>query len=209
MEKEKILKLHSLLYLIEEGKYNPDDYSQNIEIINSIPDSFSLLMDTDNLLLFSNNVVRHDLRQYPVNALKGELLPDGKLSLISVPNQFREEIYDKNKLIAKYLKGYPELNNDASIIGYHNWTPESYSQMNTIVNNKSQDYYLIFAIDKNDESYHKKIYTAEAFCKRVEEEDSNYHTLHDTLKGNDYYMLKKKAKVKRLTTYGFNGPGKF
>ena len=198
MEKEKLLQLHSLLYLIEEGKYNPDDYPQNIEIINSIPDSFTLSMETDNLVLFSKNVVRFDLRKYQINALKGEILPNGKLSLISVPNQLRDELYDRKQLIEKYLKGYPEINKNASIIGYHNWTNDSYEQMISILKNRSQDYYLLFAIDKNDPLYSKKRYKAEAFCKRVEEEDTNYQTTHDTLKNNDYYLLKKKPKVKKI-----------
>ncbi len=187
MEKEKMLQLHSLLYLIEEGKYNPDDYPQNIEIINSIPNSFTLSMEKDNLFLFSKNVVRTDLRKYQINALKGEILPNGKLSLISVPNQLRDELYDRKQLIEKYLKGYPEINKNASIIGYHNWTNDSYEQMISVLNNKSQDYYLLFAIAKDDPSYTQKIYKAESFCNRVENEDSNYHTIHDTLKNNDYY----------------------
>ena len=205
MEKEKLLQLHSLLYLIEEGKYNPDDYPQNIEIINSIPDSFTLSMEKDNLFLFSDNVVRYDLRKFQINALKGEILPNGKLSLITVPNQFRDELYDRKKLIEKFLKGYPDINKNASIIGYHNWTTSSYDQMMTIIKNRSQDYYLVFAIDKDDKLYNNKIYTVESFCKRIEEDNPNYQTTHDTLKHNDYYLLKKKVKVKKRTPYGFGG----
>lgn len=203
MEKSKMLQLHSLLYLIEEGKYNPDDYPQNIEIINSIPNSFTLSMEKDNLFLFSKNVVRTDLRKYQINALKGEILPNGKLSLISVPNQLRDELYDRKQLIEKYLKGYPEINKNASIIGYHNWTNDSYEQMISVLNNKSQDYYLLFAIAKDDPSYTQKIYKAESFCNRVEKEDSNYHTIHDTLKNNDYYLLKKQTKVKKIGSLWF------
>lgn len=202
MEKERSLQLLITDYLLEEGRYYSENYPQNIEIINSVPESLNFVMRDPRIVLISEKAYRVDIDRYKekIHALTGRLDQNGLIELHKNYNAIQEEIVNRNYIISSFLKDYPYLDENGSVIGYYDWIIEGMQQIFTLLNNQTQDYYIGFGIPKVDKEHKIKKSIAESYIEELElETDGQYEGIHDIYHDTDLYLLRKKPKVKVKT----------
>ncbi len=188
-------------YLIEEGEYHSNNYPQNIEIISSVKDSLNYIIRDPRILLISDNVSREDIDHYKrkINAIKGVLTSNHTIKLPNQYNLLQDDQLYRRRMISTYLKEYPELNDNAAIIGIYDWTIEGMEQIFTLLPNLTQDYYIGFGIDIDDPDYRKKMLLTNSYVKElIDETDGLYEGLHDRYLDTELYLVKKKPKIKTL-----------
>ena len=189
-----------LAFMKDQANYNLDNYSQNIEIVSSFPNSFAYLLKDPRLLLLSD-VSKEDISRYEfeVMALKGKLSLTGLIDLSNDNYNIQERIYRKG-LIDCYLPEYPFLNDDASIIANYNWTVEGMAQIFTLLENQSQDYFIGFGFSQDDPKAKEKRLVAEHYLEELRQEsDLAYDGYYERYKNNELYMLAKSPKVLKKT----------
>ena len=64
MEEKNNTKLIVSSYLLEEGKFNAENYPQIIEIMNTVPESLNFVMEDPRTVLISENAYREDINRY-------------------------------------------------------------------------------------------------------------------------------------------------
>ncbi len=191
-----------LNYIFMEGNYSLDDYPQNIEIINSIEDSFLYQLKDPRLLLLSEKTTREEISRYQhkLSVLRGKLLNDGTVSILKDYNSLQEERLNKKLLMQTHFPDYPYLDENASILGYYDFTVEGMQQIYTLLDNQSQDYFIGFTYDKDEPKAKEKRTITVQYLKRLEEDtDYLYKASHDTYNNHELYLLRKQPKVKVKT----------
>lgn len=189
-----------LAFIIDQGNYNLENYSQNIEIISPFYDSFSYLLKDPRLLLLSKNITQEEINkhEFEVMAMRGKLSLNGLIELSDDRLNPQERVYKKG-LLDFYLPEYPFLNDDASIIANYNWTVEGMGEIFTLLENTSQDYFIGFGFNEDDPRALEKRIVAEHFIDELRLESSfNYDGYYEKYKDNELYMIAKKPKVKVL-----------
>jgi hypothetical protein len=191
-------KIQTLLLalMIDEGKYNPDNYSQNIEIISPFYDSFTYLLKDPRLLLLSD-VSKEQIKEheFEINALSGRLGISGLVELSHDRYTAQELIYLKG--IRDYcIPNYPFLDEKAAIIANYEWSVEGMAQIFTLLTNTSQDYYVGFGFKEDDPRALEKRIITEHFLEELRQEsDYNYEDCYEKYKDTELYMISKKPKV--------------
>ena len=201
---EKTTDLNKLLadYLIEEGRYDSDYYPQNIEIISKIPDSLNFQMRDPRIVLLSEKAYREDINafKYKVNAIRGKLTMEGLIKINSQYNSIMDEEIIRRRIRREFFSEYPYLNEQAAIIGKYDWTKEGTRQMETLLLNETQDYYLLFGFSRDDEDRLSKKHIIESYIDHIEFSTfEEYKGTHDTSNGHELYILRKDPKIKRRT----------
>ncbi len=196
-------------YLLEEGKYDIDNYSQNIEIINSIPESIALEIGSPRIVLISEQVNSALIDKFRgrVQAVPGRLNKDGRIEINF--DSLKNKALSSNIEVSRYLPKFPFLNEDAAVIGYYDWSKEGLNQIVTLLKNETQDYFIGFGYDKYEKQAEMKERLVDFLIKTMEVvSDDQYEGIHDTHNGKELYLLKKK-EIKRKHLHSFYRNGKY
>ncbi len=193
-----------LALMIDEGKYNPDNYSQNIEIVSPFYDSFTYLLKDPRLLLLSDDITKEQIKKYEfnINILKGKLDLNGLVELSNDNYNPQERIYLRG--IRDYcIPEYPYLNEDASVLVNYDWTINGMAQIFTLLSNTSQDYYVGFGFREDDPRASEKRTVTEKFIEEIRQEsDYEYEDCYEKYKNTELYLISKKPKtLKKYMNY--------
>ena len=191
-----------LALMIDEGKYNPDNYSQNIEIISPFYESFTYLLKDPRLLLLSD-VSKEQIKEheFEINALNGRLGISGLVELSHDNYTAQELIYLKG--IRDYcIPNYPFLDDKAAVIANYDWSVEGMAQIFTLLTNTSQDYYVGFGFSEDDPKANEKRIIAEHFIEELRlETNLQYDGLYEKYKDKQLYLLAKSPSKPSKNTY--------
>lgn len=195
---------NALLFLgfIEAYGFNPSNYSNNLELIQSVPNSISQYLKDYKHFLLSEKVRYEDLEIYGIKGACGYL---DKNEGIVVPKSIEADEYFRNhqgkvpsKEIPRY--SYPSITDFDSIVSYYDWTSitrvEQINQITRSIYFPFNDRYLGFITNKND----KNLLEKESVISEILEVINNgwskdqYHLVHDTIsmENKELYLIKKK-----------------
>ena len=182
--------------------FNPNNYSNNLELIQSVPNSVSQYLKDYKHFLLSEKVRYEDLETYGIKGACGYI---DKNEGIIVPRSIEADEYFRNhqgkvpsKQIPRYT--YPAITDFDSIVSYYDWTSitrvEQLDQITKSVYFSFNDRYLGFITNKND----KNLLEKESVISKILEVINNgwpkeqYQLVHDTVsnKNKELYLIKKK-----------------
>lgn len=169
--------------------FNPNNYSNNLELIQSVPNSVSQYLKNYKHFLLSEKVRYEDLETYGIKGACGYL---DKNEGIVIPKSIEADEYFRNhqgkvpsKQIPRYT--YPSITNFDSIVSYYDWTSitrvEQLNQITKSVYFPFNDGYLGFITNKND----KNLLEKESVISEILEVINNgwskeqYQLVHDTV----------------------------
>lgn len=105
-----------LEYIIEIGKFNPNNYGRILELGQSVPNSMSIFLKNYRQYLLSSDVQYHELDEYGIDGAFGYI----KQNEIFVPKSLENDehfIYNAPKsLFPRHGYDYPTINKFDSII---------------------------------------------------------------------------------------------
>ena len=189
-------------FLVNNG-FNPENYRNILEIIQSVPDSLSKYLKYYPQFLLSEKVDYSELISSQINGANGYIDKSGKMV---VPKTVEGDKYFKDlavrlnlychKTIPYY---YPTVNEFDSLIAYYDLTGEQQISVDQIVNASKpliEDKYIGLITDtKNQEQLTKNL---EIFSLLLEVINSNsrydYTMIHDTVSSQDkeLYLIKRR-----------------
>lgn len=183
------------------NNFQPKNYDNILELIQSVPNSLSQYLTNYKQFLLSEQVSYVDLKNYEINGARGYI---DKNEGIVIPKSteadgyFRErqgKVFDKQ--IPRYV--HPPITEFNSTISYYNWT--SFTDLRVLRQISSslyfpfEDYYIGFIINKNDDYLEEKRDVILNILEGVNISSSNIHTLaHDTVSdiNKEFYLIKKR-----------------
>lgn len=181
--------------------FNPNNYSNNLELIQPVSNSISQYLKDYNHFLLSKSVRYEDLENY---GLKGACGYIDKNEGIIVPKSIEGDEYFRNhqgkvpsKQIPRY--SYPAITDFDSIVSYYDWTSnttmEQLRQITESIYFPFSDRYIGFITNKDDEKLLEKVGIIYDILTVINNsEQKQYKLIHDTVsnKNKELYLIKKK-----------------
>ena len=179
--------------------FQPENYANILELIQSVPNSLSQYLTKYKQFLLSEQVSYVDLENSKIHGACGYI---DKSEGIVVPKSIEADVYFRNqqgkvpdKQIPRYI--YPTITEFDSIISYYDWTAitdtKSLKQITSSLYFPFQNYYVGFILNKDDENFREKANMVFNILKAVNMSSSQEHTLtHDTVSNinKDFYLIK-------------------
>lgn len=189
-------------FLIDNG-FNPENYRNILEIIQSVPNSVSKYLKNYPQFLLSEKVDYSELISYQIKGANGYIEKNGR---IIVPKTEEGDKYFKD--LAKNLKlycnkkipyYYPIISEFDSLIAYYDLNREQQISINQIVNATIpliEDKYIGFIADTNSQEKITKNIAIFSILLEVIKSNSrqDYTMIHDTInsQGKELYLIKRK-----------------
>lgn len=182
--------------------FNPNNYSNNLELIQSVPNSISQYLKDYKHFLLSENVKYEDLETYGIKGAHGYI---DKNEGIIVTRSIAADEYFRNhqgKLPSKQIPRYtyPAITDFDSIVTYYDWTSNTnLKQLRQITESicfPVSDRYIGFITDKDDEKLLEKVELISDILTVFNNDGylKQYKLVHDTVsnKNKELYLIKKK-----------------
>lgn len=183
------------------NKFQPEYYSNILELIQSVPNSLSQYLTNYNQFLLSEQVVYVDLENYKISGAHGYI---DKNEGIVVPKSIEADTYFRDhqnkvpyKQIPRYI--YPMITDFDSIISYYDWTGvkdrKLLGQITSSMYFLTQNHYTGFILNKDDEILKEKLDIISNMLEGINKSSSQEHILvHDTISSinKEFYLIKKR-----------------
>lgn len=183
------------------NKFQPEYYSNILELIQSVPNSLSQYLTNYKQFLLSEQVSYVDLENYKVFGARGYI---DKNEGIVVPKSIEADAYfrkrqDKvpDKQVPRYI--YPMVTDCDSIISYYDWTAitngKLLGQVTSSMHFPVRNHYTGFILNKDDENLKEKVDIISNMLEGINKSSSQEHTLaHDTISSinKEFYLIKKR-----------------
>lgn len=190
-----------LLEFMFVNGFQPEYYSNILELIQSVPNSLSQYLTNYKQFLLSEQVSYVDLENYKVSGARGYI---DKNEGIVVPKSIEADAYfrkrqDKvpDKQVPRYI--YPMVTDFDSIISYYDWTAitdgKLLGQVTSSMHFPVQNHYTGFILNKDDENLKEKVDIISDMLEGINKNSSQEHTLaHDTISSinKEFYLIKKR-----------------
>ncbi len=182
--------INSALFLeyIESKGFDPNNYNYILELVQSAPGSMSQFLSGYQQYLLSRLISYPELDELGIDGAFGYVEENG----ICVPKMLRNDdrfLYTPSKKIKKHGYGCPTIDQFDVFIanGVCPYLPN--------VANFSQDKFLGFCMDKNDENLLDSISFYENLLRELEKKSRDSYVLEhdtDTYRDKELYVLRKK-----------------
>ena len=182
-----------LEYIINNG-FNPNNYENILELIQSVPNSMSKYLKSYRQFLLSKKVNYSDLEKYRIKGANGYL--NGENGIFIPKNPEADEYFSYKFHHKKYKANryrYPNILNFNSVITYHDWSIEDISQIKSTLYYLIKDYYIGFITNKSDKNLGQKLKFYQDLLEEINMTTPSRHTIvHDTINNKELYLIKKK-----------------
>ncbi len=184
------------------NNFQPENYANILELIQSVPNSLSQYLTNYEQFLLSKQVSYTDLENYKINGAHGYMDKDEG---IIVPKSLEADEYFRkkqekvpDKQIPRYI--YPTITDFNSIIFYYDWSKITNLELLKQVITSSfyfqfKNYYIGFIANKDDENLKEKVSIISDILKGINIISSQEHTLaYDTISdiNKEFYLIKKR-----------------
>lgn len=186
-------------FMLANG-FNPENYNEILELMQSVPESLSQYLKNYKQFLLSHKVNYHELLNYEIKGAKGYLNGLNEFFIPSTveANEYFYSQYRKKAPNKRHGYSYPNIADIDVIIGYHNFDAESLTQLKFLLAYpRTCDYYIGCRINKNDLQKAKKINMYEKLLKTINYNNVKQHEIvHDLVSSDneEYYMIKTKTR---------------
>ena len=180
---------------IRSNGFNPENYYQTLELVQSVPNSMSQYLREYKQFLLSRKVTYSELEEYDIKGALGYLEADATITVpktLEADDYFR---YHRPKLpYTPHGYRYPDISEfDTGVVFMDKFSRNEVSQIIRLSCAKNfPNMFIGFVADKDDKN-DKALSFKENSLKRLSDIFS-YHMVHDTdsEKGKEFYLMKRK-----------------
>lgn len=176
---------------INANGFNPENYNQILELVQSAPNSMSQYLKEYKQFLLSEKVKYSELDEYGIKGAKGYLETYGTIRVyktLEADNYF--QFYGARSLYGKHGYNYPDISEfDTGVVFMDEFSRDEVSEIIKLSCTKNfPNMFIGFVSDKNDKALSFK----ENSLKRLSDIFS-YHMVHDTdtEKDKEFYLMKR------------------
>lgn len=155
--------LFILQFMINNG-FNPENYHNILELIQSAPSSISRYLKAYKLFLLSEKVEYSELEKLGIDGAKGYIASNKEI-VIQKP--------------IKKISLYPKIEEFDAVIAYHDWVDKNISQLITTLSSPIKDHHFVFSIEMNDPAKDKRVAFYRQILEAINKKNSVPHKMVD------------------------------
>ena len=179
---------------INANGFNPENYYQILELVQSVPNSMSQYLREYKQFLLSRKVTYSELEEYDIKGALGYLEADATITVpktLEADDYFR---YHRPKLpYTPHGYMYPDISEfDTGVVFMDEFSRNEVSQIIRLSCAKNfPNMFIGFVADKNDRELSVKEHSLQRLSDTF-----YYNIVHDTdsEKGKEFYLMKRKNK---------------
>lgn len=179
---------------IRSNGFNPENYYQTLELVQSVPNSMSQYLREYKQFLLSRKVTYSELEEYDIKGALGYLEADATITVpktLEADDYFR---YHRPKLpYTPHGYIYPNISEfDTGVVFVDEFSRNEVSEIIRLsCEKKFPNMFIGFVADKNDRELSVKEHSLQRLSDTF-----YYNIVHDTdsEKGKEFYLMKRKNK---------------
>lgn len=180
---------------IRSNGFNPENYYQTLELVQSVPNSMSQYLREYKQFLLSRKVTYSELEEYDIKGALGYLEAD---ATITVPKTLAADdyfqFYGTKSSHGKHGYNYPDISEfDTGIVFVDDFSPYEVSEIIRLSCAENfPNMFIGFVADKADKN-DRELSVKEHSLQRLSD-TFYYNIVHDTdsEKGKEFYLMKRK-----------------